>query len=1496
MRFLYCAEPTSSAVSGGDALEVELIRDLVGAGHQVYEVLPFGLVKEVTAGPDGLSGFNAELRQADDVSPNEWAVGDLALAISERFNENQYDALLARGLALNRLLNKEANLADKLWSLLPSQELDPVFNVAGKVPSDVRELVQQNRFTLVEDAERQAVVQRMVPAAHHKIVGLAAEKSEDGQMSCGSLARLANLANAKTRVMIYRDSKVSNLEDWASATFRTACLIASEDIHVVVMCHAATGVFNSVETVGAEHVTVVEPAVAEHQVYDNQLLPRFAAYHVAIAAEQLDCAVVLTDDLETVRFSRPNTTLRPRLWPVVALGGLEHFSERKEALEELSVWATRLVVGDEESRALLEARIPSATSKTVLLSGLWSSLTGEAKASAKVGDLRTELQRYLDRFVPDYSAVPRLSTALRVVLAGHDFKFAGELLDVLAMRDDVELRADLWKAQNAQDEKLSRALLGWADVIFCEFASHNAVWYSWEKRPGQTLIVRLHGYELWSPWIQDLNLANVDKIVFVSEFYRDKVIDELGWPREKTSVIPNVVDVLDLYRPKSHNARFHIGIVGIVPILKRPDRALDLLELLLKSDERYTLHIRGRSPWEYGWMWQNGDVRDAYEAFYERLACDPKLRRRVSFEGFGPDMGRWFQNIGWMLSPSFRETFHLAPVEGMASGAVPVVWEREGACEIFGPDWVHADTREAATYIISANQDPDATLALSQSARRSAMRFDILENGREWVRLVLTTEGDHSYDPSDNVLTDRLESNFVAGTTSTNLTRLLSALLRDGNWIRIHELVEQHPELAVDVPARIHGRIGLRALQDNPLLIPQRSLGAAYLVKRGSVLYTLDVERMGEPDSLAPGQVHAQFDGDTFRRIAVMSAHASSDGKDPRDATRGTIMLNGSPVVYLPVRNADTLRIDKFILAAADALVREARAFRPAAIAAQGGLLTALPALVAARRLGIPFLLEDGLPITDADEYSGLRDMIYLEADGCFAADQSPSAVIKSGISNYHAALDLDVQRLLGELRVGVIADEFTSRTIAHSFETVPLSRSEGYLQVSSLNLDAIFVESAWEGPQDEWRRGVAYHPERIDDLRRIIKVANARSIPVLFWNKEDPVHFRAFARTAGMIDHVFTTDADMVGMYLQDPESRARSVSSMPFYAEPRIHNALPADRPYIHSVSYAGTYYGDRFKERSVELHRILDAAKVHGLTIYDRQVGVANSPYSFPSELQEFVLGGVPYDEVLKVYKSHPVHINVNSANDSPTMFSRRVVEIAASGSVVLSGKGRGITEQLQGIEATDSHDRWAELLNIWMTDERLRLYEAWRQMRTVTRSHLAEHALTIMMRTAGLPVASPGLPRYALWAATLSNNDIDEILAQTWRPDTILVQSATEECSAALRAAGLNVRTEVASHEVISGLDPAWVGCYSSGVSVTHYEDLLHATRFGDWSSITTEYLDDVAERGEALVRLSPVATEPGALYRVEAINEDQPVDDIKGFVGDRESLTWRVHGR
>lgn len=431
----------------------------------------------------------------------------------------------------------------------------------------------------------------------------------------------------------------------------------------------------------------------------------------------------------------------------------------------------------------------------------------------------------------------------------------------------------------------------------------------------------------------------------------------------------------------------------------------------------------------------------------------------------------------------------------------------------------------------------------------------------------------------------------------------------------------------------------------------------------------------------------------------------------------------------------------------------------------------------------------------------------------------------------------------LSDITIGLIADEFTTKSISSSIRTLPIDRSHWLAQLEQHPVDLLLVESAWEGNGGQWHRGVgAYGPEEHQDIRALLAYCRENGIPTAFWNKEDPIHFQRFAATAALVDHVFTTDGGIIRKYLETPGTTARTVSSMPFYAQPAIHNPLPSRRPYQHTIAYAGTYYGERYKERSRELYRMLETAAGFGLTIYDRQAKFPDSPYRFPSEFQGYSEGALPYDEVIDSYKSHLAHLNGNSVMSSPTMFSRRVVEIAACGGIALSGPGRGVEETFGGmIPASKDPVLWRALLHSWSTDPVSRVREAWRQMRAVHRSHTVLSAMTLLLRTAGLPVRAPGTASYALVLTEASSVLVDAVLHQSLRPCTVFVPAGPSDATRPLTDAGIEVRDSQSVHDAAED----WIGLVAESMPRTWFEDLLIAPRFGDWDRIAAVQADETS---------------------------------------------------
>ena len=326
------------------------------------------------------------------------------------------------------------------------------------------------------------------------------------------------------------------------------------------------------------------------------------------------------------------------------------------------------------------------------------------------------------------------SRNLKLVIASHDFKFMGELMEFLQRDPNIELKIDRWSSLHEHDEDESRRLARWADVIFCEWAGPSVRWFAENKPTGTKLITRLHRFELKAPWMEDTDFDKVDRVVFVSEFFREKSISSLRLDRSKTCVISNVIDWDDFDRPKIPGSEFRLGVIGIVGFWKRPDRSLDVLEQLVAIDDRYSLHIKGQNPWNYPYHWADPVQKQSYLEFYARIAKSEVLRDRVSFDGFSPAVGAWFRKIGFILSPSHDESFHLAVAEGMASSCVPVVWRREGSPEIFSEQFIVNDAVDARDRILSLNAD-GVTADVGNRAREYSRRWDYPEIFDRWKEL-----------------------------------------------------------------------------------------------------------------------------------------------------------------------------------------------------------------------------------------------------------------------------------------------------------------------------------------------------------------------------------------------------------------------------------------------------------------------------------------------------------------------------------------------------------------------------------------------------------------------------------------------------------------------------------------------------------------------------------------------------------------------------------------
>ncbi|MCA9243567.1 MAG: methyltransferase domain-containing protein [Phycisphaerales bacterium] len=326
------------------------------------------------------------------------------------------------------------------------------------------------------------------------------------------------------------------------------------------------------------------------------------------------------------------------------------------------------------------------------------------------------------------------------------------------------------------------------------------------------------------------------------------------------------------------------------------------------------------------------------------------------------------------------------------------------------------------------------------------------------------------------------------------------------------------------------------------------------------------------------------------------------------------------------------------------------------------------------------------------------------------------------------------------KLRAAVIMDEFTYECFSDQCEMVRISPQHWREELEAAKPDFLFVESVWAGNGGKWKFQVSKADNVPDNpLPKVAAWCRERGIPSAFWCKEDPPHFERFLPAARMFDHVFTSDANCV------PHYRERlghdRIYPLAFAASPDIHHPIDSKRERPGDVCFAGTYYRNKYPDRARDMEILLTPALAWGLHIYDRQADFsANDAYRFPDLFQPSVKGSLDYLEMVDAYKKYKVFLNVNSVKDSPTMFSRRVLELLACGTAVISTESLGIREMLgeDAVALVRSEPESRETLEMLMRSPEFRERMVLRGQRRIFAEHTYEHRFVQIARTLGFDI--------------------------------------------------------------------------------------------------------------------------------------------------------------
>lgn len=323
-----------------------------------------------------------------------------------------------------------------------------------------------------------------------------------------------------------------------------------------------------------------------------------------------------------------------------------------------------------------------------------------------------QLNKFSSKFVDIIEAIKNNEYDLcfelikpKMLIAGYDLKFIKPAVPFLEKYYSIQV--DEWTGHELHDPQRSKNLLEWADVIFCEWLLGNAVWYANNKKAHQKLIIRLHRFELTTKYINLIEKSKIDKIIAVSPYYYEKIIEKIKIKRSQVTVVPNYLLVDKYISYDNEDKLYNLGMIGILPSGKGFYEGLKVLCGLVKNNSKYKLNVYGKTVNDLPWIKNNKEEVEYFDKCTSYIR-DNNLSDNVIYHGWC-DMYTEVGKNGYILSLSKNdelfESFHLAPAEGFVAGGIGLFLPWRGVEYIYPKEYILNDVNSITSYILDCNAD-----------------------------------------------------------------------------------------------------------------------------------------------------------------------------------------------------------------------------------------------------------------------------------------------------------------------------------------------------------------------------------------------------------------------------------------------------------------------------------------------------------------------------------------------------------------------------------------------------------------------------------------------------------------------------------------------------------------------------------------------------------------------------------------------------------------------
>lgn len=359
---------------------------------------------------------------------------------------------------------------------------------------------------------------------------------------------------------------------------------------------------------------------------------------------------------------------------------------------------------------------------------------------------------------------------------------------------------------------------------------------------------------------------------------------------------------------------------------------------------------------------------------------------------------------------------------------------------------------------------------------------------------------------------------------------------------------------------------------------------------------------------------------------------------------------------------------------------------------------------------------------------------------------------------------------------IGIIADEFLYKSLKDAANFIYINQDN--FEEEAGRIDLFLVSTAWKGLDGKWKGlGNPKIKKVRDEINAIIELYKSKSIPVIFYSKEDPVNYEQYIDLAQQADHIFTTCSEVLEDYRKDCPN-ARSYDVLEFAVNPLYHNPIGTRMNRRDDILFAGSWYQKypyRQEDTQELFEGVLNAEK--DLTIIDRNFFLKLERHFYPKKYVPFIVESTDHETLQKIHKLYDFTLNLNSVKYSKTMFANRVYELQATGTIVISNYSVGINSKFPNVFLVNTSEELKQYLLKLTKKEKYQIQME--GVRTVLKSETAFHRVNELIQIVNNDHIGHLNRKVLVVAENLNEHVIEMFNKQSYSDKTLISQDEMSE---------------------------------------------------------------------------------------------------------------------